>query len=99
MNSHKELYNIVRESEFVLPETGRFYYEKLLTSYISALKESQDKGEIRNIDPRDLGVFLMGIGHFMGLDLLFVDNRPKDWDGYLKEIAALMTKGYGGVVN
>ncbi len=99
MNSHKELYNIVRESEFVLPETGRFYYEKLLTSYISALKESRDKGEIRNIDPRDLGVFLMGIGHFMGLDLLFVDNRPKDWDGYLKEIAALMTKGYGGVVS
>jgi hypothetical protein len=41
----------------------------------------------------------MGIGHFMGLDLLFAENRPKDWDGCLKEIATLMTNGYGGVVN
>ena len=66
MDVHKELYNIVRESEFVQPETGRFYYERLLTSYIRALEESRLKDEIRSIDSRDLGVFLMGIGHFMG---------------------------------
>jgi hypothetical protein len=97
MDVHKELYNIVRESEFVQPETGRFYYERLLTSYIRALEESRLKDEIRSIDSRDLGVFLMGIGHFMGLDLLFKLKKDHEkWNEYLLELASLMAKGYGG---
>ncbi|KUK80400.1 MAG: Transcriptional regulator [Mesotoga prima] len=97
MDVHKELYNIVRESEFVQPETGRFYYERLLTSYISSLEEARFKNEIRQIDSRDLGVFLMGIGHFMGLDLLFGNEKEYEkWDEYLIELASLMAKGYGG---
>lgn len=97
MDVHKELYNIVRESEFVQPETGRFYYERLLTSYISALEEARLKDEIKPIESRDLGVFLMGIGHFMGLDLLFgKEKNYEKWDEYLIELASLMAKGYGG---
>lgn len=97
MDVHKELYNIVRESEFVQPETGRFYYERLLTSYISALEEARLKDEIKPIDSRDLGVFLMGIGHFMGLDLLFKLKKDYEkWNDYLLELASLMMKGYGG---
>jgi hypothetical protein len=97
MDVHKELYNIVRESEFVQPETGRFYYERLLTSYISALEEARLKDEIKPIDSRDLGVFLMGIGHFMGLDLLFKLKKDYEkWNEYLLELASLMVKGYGG---
>ncbi|HDP79089.1 MAG TPA: TetR/AcrR family transcriptional regulator [Mesotoga infera] len=97
MDVHKELYNIVRESEFVQPETGRFYYERLLTSYINALEEARLMDEIKPIDSRDLGVFLMGIGHFMGLDLLFgKENDYEKWNEYLVELASLMAKGYGG---
>jgi len=97
MDVHKELYNIVRESEFVQPETGRFYYERLLTSYISALEEARLKDEIKPIDSRDLGVFLMGIGHFMGLDLLFKLKKDYEkWNDYLLELASLLMKGYGG---
>jgi AcrR family transcriptional regulator len=97
MDLHKELYNIVRESEFVQPETGRFYYERLLTSYINALEEAKSSGDIRPIDLRDLGVFLMGVGHFMGLDLLFNERKnSSEWNDYLRELAILMAKGYGG---
>ncbi|HON29306.1 MAG TPA: TetR/AcrR family transcriptional regulator [Mesotoga infera] len=97
MDLHKELYNIVREAEFIQPETARFYYERLLTSYISALEEARSSGDIRPIDPRDLGVFLMGAGHFMGLDLLFNERKnPDEWNDYLREFAVLISKGYGG---
>lgn len=99
MKIHKELYNIVRESEFIFPETGKLYYEKLLASYMNALNQSRDRGEIRALDTRDLGVFLMGIGHFMGLDLLFVHKKkPESWNGYLEELAVLIKSGCGGAL-
>lgn len=99
MSTHKNLYEIVRESEFILDGVGQEYYEKIVHSYISSLDKSINNGEIRKLDPLDVGIFLMGLGHYMGLDLIF---RPKydikNLDEYLHELALLLTRGLEGIL-
>ena len=97
MASHKNLYEIVRESEFILDGVGQLYYEKLIQSYINSLNEEVKSGNIKILDPLDVSIFLMGLGHYMGLDLIF---RPKydieKLDEYLHELARLLAGGLEG---
>lgn len=99
MSTHKNLYEIVRESEFVLDGVGLDYYEKIIQSYIGALEKSINNGKIRKLDPLDVAIFLMGTGHYMGLDLIF---RPKyqieNLDEYLHELAKLLAGGLEGIL-
>ncbi|AKI96605.1 TetR/AcrR family transcriptional regulator [Kosmotoga pacifica] len=94
MSEHRELYEIVRESEFIVDNLGYRYYEKLLDSYIKALNDSINSGELRSKNAKSLAIFLMGIGHFMGLDLVFRPRYPRDrWEEYLVDLARFIAKG------
>ncbi len=97
MTVHRDLYEIVREAEFILDGVGQLYYEKILRSYVPALKESMEAGEIEQGNPEDLGLFLMGIGHFMGIDLVLREELPKEqWNEQLIELASLVSHGLEG---
>lgn len=94
MKIHRNLYEIVRESEFIVDGVGKHYYEKILDSYTRALEDPIKKGEIASYNKEDLGVFLMGIGHFMGLDLIiYPKSEEADWDKSLIELAGLLNRG------
>ncbi|OAA31816.1 hypothetical protein AT15_03020 [Kosmotoga arenicorallina S304] len=94
MKEHRELYEIVRESEFIVDNLGYRYYEKLLSSYVKALRSSMDSGELRPMNEHSIAIFLMGIGHFMGLDLVFRPRYPVDkWEEYLIDLAKLIARG------
>ncbi|MFW6122018.1 MAG: TetR/AcrR family transcriptional regulator, partial [Petrotogales bacterium] len=94
MKVHRNLYEIVRESEFIVDGAGKHYYEKILDSYTRALEKPIKEGEISQFDKEDLGTFLMGIGHFMGLDLIiYPKENQKDWNQCLLELSELLNRG------
>ncbi len=94
---HGGVYRIVREAEFVLPDAALSYYKKIYESYVPPLQKAIEKEQINPFDPSYLAVFLMGIGHFMGEDLLLVEKRKKrDFSKPLKGLAGYLFKGLGG---
>lgn len=94
MKAHRNLYEIVRESEFIVDGVGKHYYEKILDSYTRALEKPIKEGEIAHYNKEDLGVFLMGIGHFMGLDLIiYPDSEDEKWNRPLRKLAKLLNGG------
>jgi len=94
MKEHREIYEIVRESEFIVDNLGYRYYEKLLESYVKVLNDSMNSGELRAMNAHSIAIFLMGIGHFMGLDLVFRPRYSDDkWEEYLMDLAKLIARG------
>lgn len=64
---HPALYRIVRQAEFVSPETMHLHYERLSEGYASGLQQAMDAGEVQRGDPEVLAWALMGIGELLGM--------------------------------
>jgi AcrR family transcriptional regulator len=64
---HRELYQIVSESQFIDPELFRWYYERLAEGYTLGLTLAMDRGEIARNDPETVAWCLMGASHFLGI--------------------------------
>ncbi|MGB3413212.1 MAG: TetR/AcrR family transcriptional regulator [Microbacteriaceae bacterium] len=64
---HPALYRIIRQAEFVAPESLRMHYTKIVEGYISGLTQAQEQGEISQIDPEVAAWALMGIGELIGM--------------------------------
>lgn len=65
--SHRDLYRIVLEAEFVAPDLHRWYYERLAEGYAEGLAAAMAGGQIPQVDPETLAYCLMGMSHFMGV--------------------------------
>ncbi|QTA37434.1 TetR/AcrR family transcriptional regulator [Thermosipho ferrireducens] len=91
---HINMYKIVRESEFVIQEKVLEYYEKIKTSYLLPLERAMEKQEIVKYDAHNLAVFLMGIGHFLGIELL-LKRKANDADmiRFLIKLSKYITGG------
>ena len=77
---HKPLYRVVRESQFVDPETYQWHYNKLADGYVAGLQQAQDAGEISSaISAETTAWILMGISEFVGGRwVLLLDQLPPD---------------------
>ncbi len=64
---HPALYRIIRQAEFVSPETLQLHYERLSEGYVTGLREAMERGEIAQADPEVLAWALMGIGELVGM--------------------------------
>mgnify|MGYP002622730605 CR=1 FL=1 len=65
--SHKSLYRVVMEAQFVAPEAYRDYYRVFSAAYRQQLAQAAGRGEIREGDD-DVRVWaLMGASTFLGL--------------------------------
>jgi len=64
---HPALYRIIRQAEFVSPETLHLHYERLTEGYIVGLREAMERGEVAAGDPEVLAWALMGIGELVGM--------------------------------
>jgi AcrR family transcriptional regulator len=72
---HRPLYRIVRECEFVDPETHKWHYLTLASSYIRGLEKAQVEGEIvTNVSAGTMAWVLMGIAELIGA-------RYVQWEG------------------
>jgi len=64
---HPALYRIIRQAEFVSPETLHLHYERLTEGYVVGLREAMERGEVAEGDPEVLAWALMGIGELVGM--------------------------------
>jgi AcrR family transcriptional regulator len=64
---HAALYRIIRQAEFVSPQTLRAHYEAIASGYVAALKSAMRDGEVARTDPEVLAWALMGMGELIGM--------------------------------
>jgi AcrR family transcriptional regulator len=76
MAQHRALYLIVRQAEYVDGGLYRGWYRQLADGYAEALRLAIDDGEIAHVDDVEtLAYALMGIGEFVGLRWLVIEER------------------------
>ena len=68
---HPALYRVVREAEFVSPQTLRLHYERIVEGYRAGLDAAQLDGEIaEELDTEVVAWALMGAGELIGMRYL-----------------------------
>lgn len=74
VRSHKALYRVVMEAQFVAPEAYRDYYNTFAAAYRQQLAQAADRGEINPGQDDEVRVWaLMGASSFLGI-------RYGSWD-------------------
>lgn len=74
VRSHKALYRVVMEAQFVAPEAYRDYYNTFAAAYRVQLAQAAERGEIRPGQDDEVRVWaLMGASSFLGI-------RYGSWD-------------------
>jgi AcrR family transcriptional regulator len=72
---HPALYRIIRQAEFVSPETMRAHYDAICAGYVAGLSRAQEAGEIRDdVDPTVAAWALMGAGELIGMRWVLWDR-------------------------
>jgi AcrR family transcriptional regulator len=73
--THRDLYRIVFESEFIDPSIFRWYYERLADGYVRGLERAMERGDIPRQDPETLAWCLMGPVHLLGMRWVLWEGR------------------------
>lgn len=92
--NHSNMYLVVRQAEFFNPEISRRYYDKIFNSYIPPLERAISEGVFRPFKPENLAIALMGVGHFMGEDLVVYSKVDEEGiNDHLSSLARYLLKG------
>jgi AcrR family transcriptional regulator len=92
VRSHKSLYRVVMEAQFVAPEAYRDYYQVFSDAYRQELAQAASRGEVRQGDD-DVRVWaLMGASTFLGLRFAVWDDNA-DVNAVSEAAADLMING------
>jgi len=67
IESHKQMYKIIRQCEFVDEEVYRAYYRRMAEGYVKGLKGAMREGEFQKLHPEAIAYALMGIFDFLGM--------------------------------
>ncbi|MBK9519184.1 MAG: TetR/AcrR family transcriptional regulator [Anaeromyxobacter sp.] len=89
---HRQLYRVVRQSEFVDEACFQRYYRGFAAPYTQALRAAQRKGQVRPLDPEALAYALMGMADFLGMRFVLW-GKGKDMEQVLDTAAALVRHG------
>ncbi len=89
---HPALYRIIRQAEFVSPETLRFHYEKITEGYVEGLREAMARGEVAEGDPEVLAWALMAAGEMLGMRWLLWNGRGEMPADVLTELDNLLVR-------
>lgn len=91
VREHKNLYRIVMEAQFVLPDAYRDYFEAFADAYSRQLNEASEKGEIRQSGEEYVWA-LIGMSVFLGLRYSIWDES-KDPQEIASAVADLLENG------
>ena len=83
---HPALYRIIRQAEFVSPETLQTHYDRLSRGYVEALREASDRGEIAELDPEVAAWALMGMGELIGMRWILWEQAAEMPEDVLAEL-------------
>ena len=64
---HASLYRIIRQAEFVSPQTLHDHYDAIASGYVAALEAAMQRGEVAEMDAEVLAWALMGMGELVGM--------------------------------
>lgn len=88
------IFNIIWESLYIDPTLFYDFYATFSKAYVRGLKEAQEEGEVRNIDPEVLSYVLMGIANFVALNTLVLKpDREHDLDYLVDEVMKVLENG------
>jgi AcrR family transcriptional regulator len=95
VSEHPALYRVMRQAEFVCPDTLHYHYEKIAEGYVGALRGAMKRGEVSKGDPEIMAWALMGMGELLGLRLvLWGDGQGMESD-QLGEIGRIIDRVLG----
>jgi AcrR family transcriptional regulator len=92
---HPALYRIIRQAEFVSPETLVIHYERLTEGYVTGLRTAMDAGEVAEGDPEVLAWSLMGIGELVGMRWILWNGEREMPDAVFDELARIIVRAIG----
>ena len=92
---HPALYRIIRQAEFVSPETLQIHYERLTEGYVAGLRRAMEDGEIEAGDPELLAWALMGIGELVGMRWVLWAGRDELPPEVFDELAKVIVRTVG----
>ena len=92
---HPALYRIVRQAEFVSPETLQLHYERLTEGYVQGLRAAMEAGEVEQGDPEVLAWSLMGIGELVGMRWILWAGREELPPEVMDDLGRIVTRAIG----
>jgi AcrR family transcriptional regulator len=92
---HPALYRIVRQAEFVSPETLHLHYERLTSGYTAGLRQAMEAGEVAEGDEEVLAWSLMGIGELVGMRWILWNGEPEMPERVFDELARIIVRALG----
>jgi AcrR family transcriptional regulator len=92
---HPALYRIIRQAEFVSPETLVIHYERLTEGYVTGLRQAMDSGEVAEGDPEVLAWSLMGIGELVGMRWILWNGEGEMPERVFDELARIIVRAIG----
>jgi AcrR family transcriptional regulator len=96
---HPALYRIIRQAEFVSPETLQVHYERLTQGYTSGLRQAMASGEIDQGDPEVLAWALMGIGELIGMRWILWADAERLPDTVFEDLARIIVRALGARID
>jgi AcrR family transcriptional regulator len=91
-SEHPALYRVVRQAEFVSPETLQYHYEKITEGYVEGLREAMARGEIASGEPEVIAWALMAVGEMLGMRWLLWNGRDEMPAEVLNELDHLLVR-------
>ena len=92
---HPALYRIIRQAEFVSPESLQLHYERLTEGYVTGLRQAMEAGEAADGDPEVLAWSLMGIGELVGMRWILWNGATEMPDRVFDELARIIVRVLG----
>jgi AcrR family transcriptional regulator len=92
---HGALYRIIRQAEFVSPQTLHDHYEAIASGYIAALGSAMERGEVAAMDPEVLAWALMGMGELVGLRWIVWEGADEVPKNLLEQMQLLIDRVLG----
>jgi AcrR family transcriptional regulator len=92
---HGALYRIIRQAEFVSPQTLHDHYDAIASGYVAALEAAMDRGEVARMDPEVLAWALMGMGELLGMRWIVWEGGGKVPKSLLDQMELLIDRMFG----
>jgi len=92
---HPALYRIIRQAEFVSPESLQLHYERLTEGYVAGLRQAMEAGEVAQGDPEVLAWSLMGIGELVGMRWILWNGSTEMPEPVFDELARILVRMLG----
>jgi AcrR family transcriptional regulator len=92
---HAALYRIIRQAEFVSPQTLHDHYQAIASGYVAALESAMDRGEVARMDPEVLAWALMGMGELLGMRWIVWEGGDEVPEALLDQMQLLIDRVLG----